>query len=60
MKLKKRKNYVINDNGKHINVDIKSIPFLRKHENKVPVIGLPIEIGGNTFKSNMNAKESSD
>jgi hypothetical protein len=26
----------------------------------VPVFGLPIEIGGNRFKHNMTAKESSD
>jgi hypothetical protein len=58
--LKKRKNYVINDNGRLINVNIKSIPVLKKHENKVPVFGLPIEIGGNRFKHNMTAKESSD
>ena len=51
---------MLNDNGRRINVDIKSIPELKKHENKVPVFGLPIEIGGNTFKTNMTAKESSD
>jgi hypothetical protein len=51
---------VINDNGRHISIDIKSIPNLKKHENIVPVLGLPIEIGGNIFKNNMTAKEASD
>ena len=58
--MKKRNNYVINDNGRHISIDLKSIPVLKKHENKVPVFGLPIEIGGNIFKNNMTAKEASD